>query len=472
MSGRTEEYSSRQAEEDHQDEHPDERPDWKSTDRVTSRFLTDLRERNPELVLEIRNAGQGNLDHRNASWNREEPTGVHHGSGDKRDHQHDHEYRLDPETSAGQIFHAFQHAVEDTPTENRHDAAREIVETMLNPSAGASWDLENHRDHSGLKPAPSLADTLEPRLWNLQYIMHHALVLGKSGEFAEEVDHMRHLNQDMDLLNENPDRHSGFPRMLENRFPLLSAEMDALRGPAGDRLNPSWLRYEEGHGNADNIFQTFQELRLGLSLEYTSAAAEKLAETLTHPIADGIGRISAGQRPDLVNAGADHPMTRAVTGYLEAREKDLRDTAELGLTANNAEIYGDALNNMATLMSETEQALAGYIPNRDWNDQTGNHSQAAEPLIPARKLGRERAGKLDQAFTEFNRQNGEEPPAGTSCGELAYGQNRQSNLYEFTSGMLPADRDRMASRMAEQTPDRDRGELGRRLRQTMGPTSI
>ncbi len=432
------------------------------------------------MVLEIRNAGQGNLDHRNASWNREEPTGVHHGSGDKRDHQHDHEYRLDPETSAGQIFHAFQHAVEDTPTENRHDAAREIVETMLNPSAGASWDLENHRDHSGLKPAPSLADTLEPRLWNLQYIMHHALVLGKSGEFAEEVDHMRHLNQDMDLLNENPDRHSGFPRMLENRFPLLSAEMDALRGPAGDRLNPSWLRYEEGHGNADNIFQTFQESRLGLSLEYTSAAAEKLAETLTHPVAAGIGRISAGQhperehrhRPDLVNTGADHPMTRAITGYLEAREENLRNMAELGLTANKAEVYGDALNNMATLLSETEQALAGYLPRGDWNDSTGNHGQAMESLILARKLDRERAGELVEAFTQFNRQRGERPPAGTGYEELTYGQNSQSNLYEFTSGMLLADQDRMAGRMAGQTPDRDHEELGRRLRQAMGPPSF
>ena len=355
-----------------------------------------IRERDLALHVELWQSSLGEVDHTRASWITQPHTcRAMPGPGEWESDRDE----LWPDSSASKIFYALHDAsaecVPEILVESGVEGVRRGVEDVVNGLMGPTTRRLDELGYSGSVESDHFDESLPASLArrNLEVGESLRARLFPAGEnealYCRAISDLKDLSHDLACLENEPGATLGFSGELGVRAPDLVSELDfvySLRegwdDEAGDWKKvpcppvnelfekASWLRDGGGDGA---IWDSFENVREGLSHSYSTESAGRLVESLFMPMRDSDRWVS----PNREGSGCprdlefDFPSSDALVAYFwERRESGSVLARESLLSGDREGLTGRWTVSARPVSSFGWQHLGIFRPAWGWRRGT------------------------------------------------------------------------------------------------------
>ena len=360
---------------------------WRT--KLAFAYADRIRERDLALHVELWQSSLGEVDHTRASWITQPHTcRAMPGPGEWESDRDE----LWPDSSASKIFYALHDAsaecVPEILVESGVEGVRRGVEDVVNGLMGPTTRRLDELGYSGSVESDHFDESLPASLArrNLEVGESLRARLFPAGEnealYCRAISDLKDLSHDLACLENEPGATLGFSGELGVRAPDLVSELDfvySLRegwdDEAGDWKKvpcppvnelfekASWLRDGGGDGA---IWDSFENVREGLSHSYSTESAGRLVESLFMPMRDSDRWVS----PNREGSGCprdlefDFPSSDALVAYFWERRESGSVLARESLLSGDREGFDRAMDGFRQTCEQLRMAASGYLPSR------------------------------------------------------------------------------------------------------------
>ena len=355
---------------------------------LEDRFMDDMETNHKELFDNLKMAGEGKLDHRDAPWNTEDHKKIHFTSEDESSY----EYRLDPESAAGKIFNSLSELRTEATSQEKEIVATRLIHEMTAPVEHAISEFHDP-DTPPNDSIPSMADNLATRMSMAHQEVYEALSYKDEDEFIAAVTGLQHLSNDAHLLKTVPGYNPSFMDSLQELDPELADELQAIKTRDGNDPAPSWMDSDHASRSRDEIYDAINNREIpqdgtGYSTaEYYRTVTTEVAEHISQPVLDQVNAFKDENDKNYENYKNDpinDPNNSWLESYLDGRLDSIQSLIEYGLQQRDRDIYNQAMENLIRLNGEVELIRAGEVPKEDWDDGSRYNDLNLEQLASAR----------------------------------------------------------------------------------------
>ena len=466
MTKKTEEYPAQRDEAD-----PVEKLRWDSDSALSHKVLNKIDTDHPELFDEMIRHVEAHSKHTQVSWVTQNP-----------EKESEHGHQLDPDSTAGKIFLSFRTATQNAPDDERREAAEDVTEYILRPldEANGHTKFTNYDTKKGA--AMSFEETVSFRINSLDYTLVSAMTTNKDEStlsFLEDIKNIQSLSKDLEYMSTPEASAQDFNQRMLRENPDLFNELKNNRDANSDAPNhPSWLT-EDGTESANQIFDTFKTSMEDASPKYRELVAASLARTLIYSLHSENYELEGRPSQRQESATFIEPQTydqimQNSMDFLWRRTTDVENFAMEAMLLGQQGAYEEAIHDLRDLKNQIENATHnGYSPaqNESQSRDYDHDSEAQEMLSKIKEADHDRGVALHNrlyGFTEFTSphilQEGDKALwDDLTTDEWTEHPHFEDALREFTTQMLPGDRERLISSITDRPEHSDPDALRERL---------